>query len=348
MTGNETAEKIIAFPDLDSLRHPEKIALVLHAMADEASHSKHRQVLMQAAELVIQKDQLQSALEASRKHFTETQFQQDLKLTLLEDQLIWLAEKLSGMQARSVDPKDFSSYKRALDNIESLLRYQQKTISDTQRVLEPYGAKNESDLADAVRKFVIEVRARNYQIDELRKDGETGQQEVRRLLHKLSTTQAETEQSREEITLLKAETQNLQTQTMNIERQNQELMLQLKQSKETLLNSRILRSDLEQKAVEQQLLIEALEARLKDSSQQQTHLNDQIELLQLEISKSEAKLAIKNEYAQTLNTEKTSLAESLAPLKKQLHTRNQWLGVSVVLALVSLGALIWQNQFLFM
>ena len=116
--------KIIVFPDLDSLRHPEKIALVLHAMADEASHSKHRQVLMQAAELVIQKDQPQSALEASRKHFTETQFQQDLKLTLLEDQPIWLAEKLSGMQARSVDPNDFSSYKR-FDNIESLLRYQQ-------------------------------------------------------------------------------------------------------------------------------------------------------------------------------------------------------------------------------
>ena len=105
MTGNETAEKIIVF--LIWIACVTGKRLLWFSMPWRMKRvSKHRQVLMQAAELVIQKDQLQSALEASGK-LPETQFQQDLKLTLLEDQLIWLAEKLSGMQARSVDRMAF-------------------------------------------------------------------------------------------------------------------------------------------------------------------------------------------------------------------------------------------------
>ncbi len=343
MTRTESAENIIAFPDLESLKQQEKLTLALHALSDDLPGGKHKQLLDLAIEQILRKEQIQVSLNALKQQHVESRYQQDLRITLLEDQLIWLAERLSSLQTRTVDLEDFSSYKRALENIETIQKHHQKNIDDTLRVLEPYGSRGESDMADAVRRIVIEARAKNYQMDELKKDGETGQQEVKRLLQKLVNAKAETEQSLEEVSSLKQALVREQAEHKETSEESLKLKQRVKQAKDSLLNTKVIRQELEQKIAENHIVIEALESRLAEEIEQTAKLTNEKGMVQRELAKTEAKLAIKNEYASTVAAERTSLTDSVQPLQKQLRLRNQWLGGTTASLILALGFIAWQN-----
>ena len=187
--------KVVEFPETNGLDEHQKLALALFEIKKNNQDVKEQLILKKAVQAILHYEKLSQDYVELYALFSELQCKSDLEITLIEHKLAGIVELILPADSHPMDIDNFTLVKKVIESV--LRKYQdgEQVLNDAIRIIAPYQSNKNTPLSDAIRKLIIDSKAKKFQVDELTREGETGQSDIFRLTSDLMREKVKSKRS---------------------------------------------------------------------------------------------------------------------------------------------------------
>ncbi|PID44666.1 MAG: hypothetical protein CSB48_01135 [Proteobacteria bacterium] len=335
MQSEQSASKTVSFPDFSALSSLEKLALALDSVHNQLTDPRQKSIVRQSIQAVQSYDSLKDEYKSLQARLIENRYQSDLAITLLTNHQDWIAENIEPLQGSAIDSNDFSTLQLAVSNLRSIIMKNNGLINDAKQILKPYVDIENRTLPEAIRQLIIESRAKNYQVNELKQDGAAGQQNIKRLIANLAQEKSKLGNALSTIEELKDEAARKSARIADLDEQRAQLDEHNQSQKNKVIKVHTINRDLEQQLKEKTQLFESKARHAEEQAQRVRDLTDELDEARSKLATIEWKLATKIELTDTMAKEKLKLLDRYESALDKIDNQKRWLRTSLVLLVIA-------------